>query len=64
MEQKDEMNDELKPCPFCGGKVIVFYNHLSARWIVEHEGVADCFQFVSLHHNRYEAIELWNRREA
>lgn len=64
MEQESEMNDELKTCPFCGGKVIVFYNPLNARWLVEHVGIADCFQFVSFHHNEYEAIELWNRREA
>ena len=56
------MVDELKPCPFCGGKAILDWYILP-----KYECVIFC-RVCSLEFGRYlgrnkeEAIEAWNRR--
>ncbi len=53
------MNDELKPCPFCGGKVSEWecYDH---SWYVECQ---DCGVKVYQPEDSKDAVEIWwNRR--
>ena len=65
------MSDELRPCPFCGGKARVFV-------IDKTEGLRTMYDFARPYHrivcqggcgcimgdfgNRQEAIDHWNRR--
>lgn len=54
-----QVNDELKPCPFCGGEADLFNGIDGAwsTWIIE----CDCgieMRFLS----KEEAIEAWNTR--
>jgi len=58
---------ELKPCPFCGGKVVVREGNVQDGWI-GHTAIT-CFdqknpfcpsQWVEL--SKKKAIEAWNRR--
>lgn len=52
---------KLKPCPFCGMKVMAFIEHPKLGWAVE------CGRLECNAHTRYfltkeVAIEAWNRR--
>ena len=54
--------DELKPCPFCGGKA-----YLDLYILPKYEYVIRCnvcsLEFgLYLGRNKEEAIEAWNRR--
>nr|DAR30056.1 MAG TPA: restriction alleviation protein [Caudoviricetes sp.] len=51
------MNEELKPCPFCGSKNIRMWN-TSTPWV----SCRDCFANTACGTTREEAIENWNRR--
>ena len=59
------MSDELKPCPFCGGKAeLVDISATSSgisptRWIVRCTHFC-CKQYPQISY--HDAIELWNRR--
>lgn len=46
---------ELKPCPFCGGRALIAYDH----WIY----CADCNAESTFYEDLNDAIEAWNRRE-
>ncbi|MBQ9785110.1 MAG: Lar family restriction alleviation protein [Clostridia bacterium] len=54
---------ELKPCPFCGGKAMVWVGDVSGLYRV---GCMDeqCFGYVMAHHKTLKdvAITTWNRR--
>lgn len=55
------MSEELKPCPFCGGKNL--YRHkdsdgLGQTWV----WCADCGASGPVKEERSHAIEAWNRR--
>ena len=56
--------NELKPCPFCGGKaelIIVpgYFNKTESGWLVKcRNGCCNQMPYVSDH----DAIDAWNRR--
>ena len=54
--------DELKPCPFCGGKAHTFHNYL---WHVRCDGTGGnyyCVMGFGAFVTEAEAIAAWNRR--
>lgn len=53
------MTDELKPCPFCGGKARVKCSIKEDLW-----GVAcyKCECCTKVFFSEEEAVEAWNRR--
>jgi Lar family restriction alleviation protein len=54
------MSDELKPCPFCGGKPVLLSNDLSKPFKIY---CFDCevIQCKGFNEEKY-AIEAWNKR--
>ena len=52
------MNDELKPCPFCGGEAIVDGCD-DTLWIVI---CKECNSSIGYKETKEEAVEAWNRR--
>ena len=52
------MNDELKPCPFCGGKAIIDGCD-DTLWIVI---CKECNASIGYKETKEEAIEAWNLR--
>lgn len=52
------MNDELKPCPFCGGEAIIDGCD-DTLWIVI---CKECNASIGYKETKEEAIEAWNRR--
>lgn len=71
---QEELNEQLKPCPFCGGKEILV--DLGCRmWIGTHYGEPLAYELIHWCDNtRFtnrvtrkaktleEAIDLWNQR--
>lgn len=51
------MSEELKPCPFCGGKNMRIWN-TSTPWV----SCDDCLANTAYGETKEEAIEQWNRR--
>ena len=52
-------NEELKPCPFCGGKAYIEKNRYKyAYWIKCY----DCRVETEAYDYVEEAINVWNRR--
>lgn len=51
------MSEELKPCPFCGGKNMRIWN-TSRPWV----SCDDCLANTAYGETKEEAIEQWNRR--
>ncbi len=54
------MTEQVKPCPFCGSKNIVFCASHGNRLF--HIGCADCEAHAQYAYSRKEAIGNWNRR--
>ena len=52
------MNKELKPCPFCGSKILNVTNAMG-EWWVDCKGCAASTIMAS---TEEKAIEAWNRR--
>lgn len=54
--------DELKPCPFCGGKARHGINYLGQHYVA----CENCFSHVwendKDHDKKQDTIERWNRR--
>ena len=61
-----KMENELKPCPFCGGKAELI--SIKAFEWCDYEYIARCAnpecdsELRAKHFERKEAIEAWNRR--
>jgi hypothetical protein len=63
------MQDELKPCPFCGSKVSITYSSLNNTFNVYHTNtLIHCKMLEPIQIDGYyvktlaEAKEAWNRR--
>lgn len=59
--------EKLKPCPFCGGKVRVYYtSELKSHFVVHAEDKLGCWVLMPLiirgAKSLAEAEEAWNRR--
>lgn len=63
--------DKLKPCPFCGKPVNIYYSSATKGYYAVHEDEqkSDCIVLMplSINHNRIllslsDAYEAWNRR--
>lgn len=58
----------LKPCPFCGGNVTIYYSRTVQEFFWEHKGSGDnCIMVTpALIRGKYrtpeEAFDAWNRR--
>lgn len=52
-------NEQLKPCPFCGGEAILIKEKIITRFYVE---CKKCSAMTNLFTTKEEAIEVWNRR--
>lgn len=51
------MSEELKPCPFCGGKNIHIWNTNTP-----YVQCYDCLASTACGNTNEEAIKIWNRR--
>lgn len=57
------MQNELKPCPFCGGKAIILQTDTSYRYSKYFATCNSCgAEMPRVCRTREEAIEVWNRR--
>ena len=63
--------DKLKPCPFCGDSVTIYYSSLTNGYYFMHQhkqGAAkDCIlltpsTIIGKHKSLADAYEAWNRR--
>lgn len=55
--------DDLKPCPFCGGKAILVESIHAQVFKVECMNTSCyCFNTSTIFSNKTNAIEAWNRR--
>lgn len=67
--------DELKPCPFCGGRaeiVIGDYNSWTEGYAVEcshccltlgaYGRLGETYQWMCVYENKADAVDAWNRR--
>lgn len=53
------MNENLKPCPFCGGKACA----LTRNRITFYVKCSKCYAMIDrICETEEEAVELWNRR--
>lgn len=57
------MENELKPCPFCGGKAYVARDFEISSWTVFFVRCICCLVRTNLFLTKSEAISAWNRRE-
>lgn len=65
--EEEKMNEELKPCPFCGGNVSITYNTGDSAFCIWHNGAVCTLQEpfkidVACANNFAEATKVWNRR--
>lgn len=61
------INNELKPCPFCGGAVNIIYHSVLKEYHVYHTGTEDCnFDDLIIDGARAESLsdayKIWNTR--
>lgn len=55
---------KLKPCPFCGGEVILYPAKDPKKATMIGCIDRDCFAMVSMHTYEEDTIRRWNRRVA
>ena len=53
------MENELKPCPFCGSKYIGIIIPIEKEYQVQ---CGDCYASASVEQTNKKAISVWNRR--
>ena len=53
-------DQELKPCPFCGGKGNIFFHPYDGYWCAEC-AICPC-KIKSFFLTEEDAIEAWNKR--
>jgi Lar family restriction alleviation protein len=62
-----QAENELKPCPFCGGKALVEERHHNdgiTKWITYRVRCdSGCGAIVGVERTPKEAITAWNRRK-
>lgn len=56
------MNEELKPCPFCGGKA--GYHEKHGKYGTMCLSTPYCSYLTAGHKTKSEAARMWNRRVA
>ena len=57
------MNEELKPCPFCGGNKVALTTFVSEFCINTYQVICcDCNCCGAPKRSEEKAIETWNRR--
>ena len=62
------MEQKLKPCPFCGGDVMIYYSSMTKGFYVTHRnGYESCFLITpALMHGDFKSLQdahdAWNRR--
>lgn len=57
------MNEELKPCPFCGGNKVVLTTFVNEFCINIYQVICcNCNCCGALKRSGEKAIEMWNRR--
>jgi Lar family restriction alleviation protein len=52
--------DELKPCPFCGGKAR--YANVDVKWIISYIECEACGCRTAAEIDKNDAKRAWNRR--
>lgn len=55
------MSNELKPCPFCGGRAYLS-ERMNGGYYVECESIGGCLAESGKYDTKGQAIEAWNRR--
>ena len=64
MKWEKEVNEELKPCPFCGGKAYVGIYEYATIVICDQCGAQTAEVGISPYYAaKDEAIKRWNKRE-
>lgn len=53
--------EDLKPCPFCGGKAKLYYSNACSTWSVRCEENGCCVTNL-LELSKEQAVNLWNGR--
>jgi len=61
-EELGMRNEELKPCPFCGGKDISLVTICAGRKNFYYVTCCDCGIFTVTRDNETDCIKIWNRR--
>lgn len=55
------MSNELKPCPFCGGRAYLS-ERMNGGYYVECESIGGCLAESGNYDTEEQAVEAWNRR--
>jgi len=56
------VSEELKSCPFCGGKAQVYGSENESYYWVGCETGCDVNPQTAVHKTKSEAIKVWNKR--
>ena len=57
-----EIEEELKPCPFCGTQVTIRQTPEGNPWVVLHHGVMCPFKMEIFAHFKDVVVKYWNTR--
>ena len=55
--------DNLKPCPFCGGKAEIIKTHLFGKTVGYMAGCKNCWCELRIYTSKQNAVKAWNRRK-